>query len=106
MSKNIKKTNTHLEEALSDFISKISDDSNKNSDLIAKKFLTQLEKKFNFQKIDIASIFSHLEGVNHNHPIYINKIPFISFCEHSMFPFFGEASIAVLPDKNLSLIHI
>ena len=27
MSKNINKTNTHLEEALSDFISKISDDS-------------------------------------------------------------------------------
>ena len=36
MSKNINKTNTHLEEALSDFISKISDDSNKNTDLIAK----------------------------------------------------------------------
>ena len=98
MSKNINKTNTHLEEALWDFISRISDDSNKNTDLIAKKFLTQLEKKFNFQKKDIASIFSHLEGVNHNHPIYINKIPFISFCEHSMFPFFGDVS--------LSLIHI
>ena len=44
MSKNINKTNTHLEEVLSDFISKISDDSNKNTDLIAKNFLTQLEK--------------------------------------------------------------
>ena len=101
MSKNINKTNTHLEEALSDFISKISDDSNKNTDLIAKKFLTQLEKKFNFPKKDITSIFAHLEGVNHNHPIYVNKIPFISFCEHHMFPFFGEVSIAVLPEKNI-----
>ena len=45
MSKDINKTNTHLEEALSDFISKISEDPNKNTDLIAKKFLTQLEKK-------------------------------------------------------------
>ena len=101
MSKDINKTNTHLEEALSDFISKISEDPNKNTDLIAKKFLTQLEKKFNFPKKDIASIFSHLEGVNHNHPIYVNKIPFISFCEHHMFPFFGEVSIAVLPEKNI-----
>ena len=36
MSKDINKTNTHLEEALSDFISKISEDPNKNTDLIAK----------------------------------------------------------------------
>ena len=50
MSKDIKKTITHLEKALSDFISKISEDPNKNTDLIAKKFLTQLEKKFNFPK--------------------------------------------------------
>ena len=101
MSKNRNKTNVDLEEALSNFISEISNDPNKNTDLIAKKFLTQLENKFNFPKKDIVSIFSHLEGISHNHPIYINKIPFISFCEHHMFPFFGEVSIAVLPQKNI-----
>ena len=101
MSKNRNKTNVDLEEALSNFISEISNDPNKNTDLIAKKFLTQLENKFNFPKKDIVSIFSHLEGISHNHLIYINKIPFISFCEHHMFPFFGEVSIAVLPQKNI-----
>ena len=34
MSKDINKTNTHLEEALSDFISKISEDPNKNTCLL------------------------------------------------------------------------
>ena len=38
MSKDINKTNTHLVEALSDFISKISEDPNKNTDLIAVSY--------------------------------------------------------------------
>ena len=101
MSKKVDKLNAQLESALSEFISQISGKTEDSAKTIATKFLNQIENKLNFEKKTIESIFSELNGVEHNQPIYINEIPFISFCEHHMFPFFGHVSIAVLPKKHI-----
>ena len=114
MSKKVDKLNAQLESALSEFISQISGKTEDSAKTIATKFLNQIENKLNFEKKTIESIFSELNGVEHSQAIYIKEIPFISFCEHHMFPFFGQVSIAVLPKKDiigfskfsLSLIHI
>ena len=101
MNKKAIKTNIELESALSEFITQISNKPIDEAEIIAKKFLNQIEKKLSFPKKSIDSIFSELNNVEHNQPIYINDIPFISFCEHHMFPFFGHVSIAVLPNKDI-----
>lgn len=101
MSKKVDKLNAQLESALSEFISQISGKTEDSAKTIATKFLNQIENKLNFEKKTIESIFSELNDVEHNQPIYINEIPFISFCEHHMFPFFGHVSIAVLPKKDI-----
>ena len=101
MNKKVIKTNIELKSALSEFITQISNKPIDEAEIIAKKFLNQIEKKLSFPKKSIDSIFSELNNVEHNQPIYINDIPFISFCEHHMFPFFGHVSIAVLPKKGI-----
>lgn len=101
MSKKTSNLNIELESSLSEFISKISGKTEDSAKLIASKFLNQIEGKLNFEKKAIELIFSELTDVEHNQPIYINEIPFISFCEHHMFPFFGHVSIAVLPNKDI-----
>ena len=101
MTKKTSNFNIELESSLSEFISQISGKNEESAKLIASKFLNQIEGKLNFEKKAIESIFSELTDVEHNQPIYVNEIPFISFCEHHMFPFFGHVSIAVLPKKDI-----
>ena len=101
MNKRVIKTNNELESALSEFITQISNKPIDEAEIIAKKFLNQIETKLSFPKKNVDSIFSELNNVEHNQPVYINDIPFISFCEHHMFPFFGHVSIAVLPKKGI-----
>ncbi len=101
MNKKTRNLNTDLENALSEYISLISGKSEYTAKTIASKFLSQIESKLNFEKKTIESIFSELKNVQYSQPIYVNEIPFISFCEHHMFPFFGYVSIAVLPKKDI-----
>ena len=96
MNKRVIKTNNELESALSEFITQISNKPINEAEIVAKKFLYQIETKLSFPKKNVDSIFSELNNVEHNQPIYINDIPFISFCEHHMFPFFGHVSICLL----------
>ena len=90
MSKDINKTNTHLEEALSDFISKISEDPNKNTDLIAKKFLTQLEKNLIFQK-KILLLFFPIWRVSTTITLFtLTKFHLLAFVNTTCFHFLGK----------------
>ena len=82
MTKKTSNFNIELESSLSEFISQISGKTEESAKMIASKFLNQIEGKLNFEKKAIESIFSELTDVEHNQPIYVNEIPFISFCEH------------------------
>ena len=52
---------------------------------------------------EVSQIFTSLEDVSHNQPIYLSKVPFISLCEHHLLPFFGtfDIFVALLTIKNL-----
>lgn len=41
------------------------------------------------------------DGVDQDQMIVVSDIPFYSFCEHHMLPFFGVAHIGYLPDRRI-----
>lgn len=59
-----------------------------------EKFIGEFLTPTNFE----MTVFAN-EG--YNEMVVVSNIPFYSICEHHLIPFFGHASIAYLPDKNI-----
>ncbi|MDR1422029.1 MAG: GTP cyclohydrolase I FolE [Coriobacteriales bacterium] len=49
---------------------------------------------------DPAELFVKSFGENHNELVLVKDIPFYSFCEHHLVPFFGLAHVGYLPGKD------
>ena len=101
MKKNTKeKKDVH--ESLAYFLSDNSNKSFEEAKNISDRFLKQIQVKLEGTNIDIKSIFNVLESVNHNQPIYLKQLPFISLCEHHLLPFFGYVDIGIFPSKKIA----
>ena len=94
-------TKIDIENALAEFIKLKTNKSEDEVVNLSKKFLSQLDEKLS-NKTSTKEIFKHLQEVEHDQPIYLNAINFVSLCEHHLLPFFGTVDIALY----LSLIHI
>ena len=90
------------QENLAYFLTENSDKSLKEAKDISKKFLKQIELKLEDKNTDINFIFSVLESVEHNQPVYFKQLPFISLCEHHLLPFFGDVDIGIFPSKKIA----
>ena len=49
-----------------------------------------------------SEILINLENVEHNQPIYLKGINFVSLCEHHLLPFIGLVKIAVYPNRKIA----
>jgi GTP cyclohydrolase I len=45
--------------------------------------------------------FTLFDSQAENDQVMVTKIPFYSMCEHHLLPFFGEVSVAYIPDKKV-----
>ena len=86
---------------LSNLVDEIDGKSITDIDATVGRFIDFLYKKTKNDK-SVDEIFSVLEGEDHSEPIYINKINFLSICEHHLVPFFGTVDIGVLPDMKIA----
>ena len=89
-----------IENALAEFIKLKTNKSEDEVVNLSKKFLSQLDEKLS-KKTSTKEIFKHLQEVEHDQPIYLNGISFVSLCEHHLLPFFGTVDIALYPQKKL-----
>ena len=91
---------SNAEEALFILLKDITDKSDEEINKLTFKFLDQIQKKLSKKNYDELN-FEVLDKAAHSQPIYINKISYISLCEHHMLPFHGSANIAVFPKKHI-----
>jgi len=94
---NLQETKIALSEFLQQTVSKSEDEINQ----LSSKFLNQIQEKLS-AKNEYLDLFTHLDDVTHNQPIYIKGVSFISLCEHHLMPFFGTVNIAVLPKDKIA----
>ena len=92
-------TKTDIENALAEFIKLKTNKSDDEVVNLSKKFLSQLDEKLSC-KTSTKEIFKQLQEVEHDQPIYLNGINFVSLCEHHLLPFFGTVDIALYPQKK------
>lgn len=57
------------------------------------------EELFDGYNIDIPGLFKSFDDEAKDQLVYVKNVPFNSFCEHHFLQFYGEVSIAYLPDK-------
>lgn len=62
-----------------------------------KRYIKMLEEFFDVPEFKMTTFEN--EGIDEM--IIVKNIPFFSFCEHHIAPFFGTASIAYIPDKTI-----
>jgi len=94
-------TKTDIENALAEFIKLKTNKSDDEVVNLSKKFLSQLDEKLSC-KTSTKEIFKQLQEVEHDQPIYLNGINFVSLCEHHLLPFFGTVDIALYPQKKIA----
>ena len=78
---SINETKSNTEIALFEFLKTKTDKSEEEIMKLSKKFLEQIE---------------------HNQPIYLKGINFVSLCEHHLLPFTGLVNIAVYPSNKIA----
>ena len=93
-------TKVDIENALAKFIKLKTNKSEEEVINLSKKFLNQIDEKLS-NKTSTKEIFQQLQEVEHDQPIYLNGINFVSLCEHHLLPFFGTVDIALYPQKKL-----
>lgn len=97
---SINETKNNVEIALFEFLKAKTNQSEEEILKLSKKFLEQIELKL--YKSDLPSeILINLENVDHNQPIYLKGINFVSLCEHHLLPFTGLVNIAVYPNSKI-----
>ena len=96
------KENTQAKLALADFLSNNTNKTIEEARIISDRFLEQIQSKLQKNNIDSEFIFSALDNVEHNQPVYIKQIPFISLCEHHLLPFFGFVDVAIFPSRKIA----
>jgi len=101
MKKKIKEKRD-VQAALADFLCQNSNKSIEETKKISERFLKQIEMKLENKNTDSNFIFSELDSVGHNQPIYFKQLPFISLCEHHLLPFFGFVDIAIFPSQKIA----
>ena len=92
-------------EDLLDLINIVSDNTKKSDEQsleIVRKFSTQIENKLSNNLNEVSEIFTSLEDVSYNQPIYLSEVPFISLCEHHLLPFFGAFDMAIFPKTKIA----
>ena len=90
------------QEALAHFLSNYTNKTIHETENISERFLKQIKMKLEDKDTDINFIFSKLDSVDHNQPIYFKQLPFISLCEHHLLPFFGFVDIAIFPSQKIA----
>ena len=98
---NIIINSDEFKERLSNLVNEIDGKSITDIDATVSRFIDFLYNKTRNNK-SVDEIFSVLEAEEHSEPIYINKINFLSICEHHLVPFFGTVDIGVLPDMKIA----
>jgi len=88
--------------ALADFLFNNTNKTIEEANSVSDRFLEQIEKKLEKSNLDIEFIFSPLDNVEHDQPVYFKKIPFISLCEHHLLPFFGFVDVAIFPSNKIA----
>ncbi|MBT3874268.1 MAG: hypothetical protein HOF77_05635, partial [Actinobacteria bacterium] len=63
---------------LLNFIQKTTSKPEEESLTILQKFTTEIEKKLSQNSSELSEIFTSLDKVTHNQPIYLSNIPFTS----------------------------
>ncbi len=101
MTKKTEEQKKAANEVLAHFIAQHSEKTVEESFFVSDKFLDQVKEKLENKDIEIKSIFQVLDNVDHHQPIYFKKLPFISLCEHHLFPFFGYVDIALFPSGKI-----
>ena len=92
-------------DVLNDLLNSIQKNTGKPEEeslAILQKFTTEIEKKLSQNSSELSAIFTSLDEVTHNQPIYLSNIPFTSLCEHHLLPFFGSFDIAVFPKNKIA----
>ena len=98
---SINETKSNIEIALFEFLKTKTDKSEEEIMKLSKKFLEQIESKLHKSQLPSA-ILTNLEDVEHNQPIYLKGINFVSLCEHHLLPFTGLVNIAVYPSNKIA----
>ena len=98
---SINETKSNIETALFEFLKTKTDKSEEEIMKLSKKFLEQIELKLHKTQLP-SEILIDLENVEHNQPIYLKGINFVSLCEHHLLPFIGLAKIAVYPNRKIA----
>ena len=98
---SINETKSNIEIALFEFLKTKTDKSEEEIMKLSKKFLKQIELKLHKTQSS-SEILIDLENVEHNQPIYLKGINFVSLCEHHLLPFIGLAKIAVYPNRKIA----
>ncbi len=96
------KENTQAKLALADFLSNNTNKTIEEARIISDRFLEQIQSKLQKNNLDSEFIFSALDNVEHNQPVYIKQTPFISLCEHHLLPFFGFVDVAIFPSRKIA----
>ena len=92
---SINETKSNIEIALFEFLKTKTDKSEEEIMKLSKKFLEQIELKLHKSHLP-SEILINLDNVEHNQPIYLKGINFVSLCEHHLLPFTGLVNIACL----------
>ena len=98
---SINETKSNIETALFEFLKTKTDKSEEEILKLSKKFLEQIESKLHKSQLP-SEILINLENAEHNQPIYLKGINFVSLCEHHLLPFIGLAKIAVYPNRKIA----
>jgi len=93
---------TEAQVALADFLFNNTNKTIDEAKSISDRFLEQIETKLQKNNLDTEFIFSALENVEYNQPVYLKQIPFISLCEHHLLPFFGLVDVAIFPSNKIA----
>ena len=97
---SINETKSNIEIALFEFLKTKTDKSEEEIMKLSKKFLEQIELKLHKSHLP-SEILTNLDNVEHNQPIYLKGINFVSLCEHHLLPFTGLVNIAVYPNSKI-----
>ena len=98
---SINETKSNIEIALFEFLKTKTDKSEEEIMKLSKKFLEQIELKLHKPHLP-SEILTNLDNVEHNQPIYLKGINFVSLCEHHLLPFSGLVNIAVYPNSKIA----